>query len=192
MTVTLASASPRRKELLSMLVSEFESVATNIDETPFDGELPEKYVVRMALEKADAAKACDSVVIASDTIVVLSGRILQKPNSIADARGMLRELSGRTHEVMTAVVVVSDGKLHKTLTVTRVTFADLLESHIHTYLETDEPWDKAGAYGIQGLAGTFVRKVEGSYSAVVGLPLCETRELLEKVGMRTRMSDISV
>lgn len=192
MKVTLASKSPRRRELLALLLKEFECLATNIDETPFTGEKAEDYVLRMAVEKAVAAKVVDGAVIGSDTVVVLSGNILQKPASVEDAKGMLSALSGQTHQVMTAVAIMIDGRLQTALSKTKVMFARLDESMIEAYLTTDEPWDKAGAYGIQGQAGSFVRSIQGSYSSVVGLPLCETRELLQAEGIETLVSHPSV
>lgn len=192
MKVTLASASPRRRELLSLLLESFDCFSADIDETPISGELPGDYVLRMAVEKASAVKDDEVAVIGSDTVVVLSGNILQKPVSFEDARGMLSALSGQTHQVMTAVAIRVDGEFMTTVTTTEVTFAQLEESVIGAYLATDEPWDKAGAYGIQGLAGSFVRSIKGSYSSVVGLPLCETRELLEGVGILTRVTDAHV
>ena len=188
MRVILASASPRRQELLSLLLEEFDCCSADIDETPISDELPEDYVLRMAVEKASAVNNERGVIIGSDTVVVLSGNILQKPVSVEDARGMLSALSGQTHQVMTAVAIMIDAELMTTVSITEVTFATLETPLIEAYLATDEPWDKAGAYGIQGIAGSFVRRINGSYSSVVGLPLCETRELLEGAGIRTRMA----
>lgn len=188
MRVILASASPRRRELLSLLLDEFDCCSADIDETPISDELPEDYVLRMAVEKASAVKNERGVIIGSDTVVVLSGNILQKPVSVEDARGMLSALSGQTHQVMTAVAIMIDAELMTIISTTEVTFSTLEMPLIEAYLATDEPWDKAGAYGIQGIAGSFVRRIDGSYSSVVGLPLCETRELLEGAGIRTRMA----
>ena len=185
MRVVLASASPRRRELLSLVLETFECLSADIDETPFAEEIPEQYVLRMASEKARAVDTTAAIVIGSDTAVVLSGTILQKPTSIQEARGMLTALSGQTHEVLTAVAIMMDGNVSTALVTTKVTFTELESSWIEAYLATNEPWDKAGAYGIQGLAGSFVRKIDGSYSAVVGLPLCETRELLDAAGVKT-------
>lgn len=186
MRVILASASPRRRELLSLLLEEFDCCSADIDETPIADELPEDYVLRMAVEKASAVKNERGVIIGSDTVVVLSGNILQKPASVEDARGMLSALSGQTHQVMTAVAIMIDAELMTIISTTDVTFSTLEMPLIEAYLATDEPWDKAGAYGIQGIAGSFVRRIDGSYSSVVGLPLCETRELLEGAGIHTR------
>ena len=188
MRVILASASPRRQELLSLLLEEFDCCSADIDETPISDELPEDYVLRMAVEKASAFRNERGVIIGSDTVVVLSGNILQKPVSVEDARGMLSALSGQTHQVMTAVAIMIDAELMTIISTTEVTFSTLEMPLIEAYLATDEPWDKAGAYGIQGIAGSFVRRIDGSYSSVVGLPLCETRELLEGAGIRTRMA----
>ena len=188
MRVILASASPRRRELLSLLLEEFDCCSADIDETPISDELPEDYVLRMAVEKASAVKNERGVIIGSDTAVVLSGNILQKPVSVEDARGMLSALSGQTHQVMTAVAIMIDAELMTIISTTEVTFSTLEMPLIEAYLATDEPWDKAGAYGIQGIAGSFVRRIDGSYSSVVGLPLCETRELLEGAGISTRMA----
>ena len=188
MRVILASASPRRRELLSLLLEEFDCCSADIDETPISDELPEDYVLRMAVEKASAVKNEKGIIIGSDTVVVLSGNILQKPVSVEDARGMLSALSGQTHQVMTAVAIMIDAELMTIISTTEVTFSTLEMPLIEAYLATDEPWDKAGAYGIQGIAGSFVRRIDGSYSSVVGLPLCETRELLEGAGIRTRMA----
>ena len=188
MRVILASASPRRQELLSLLLEEFDCCSADIDETPISDELPEDYVLRMAVEKASAVNNERGVIIGSDTVVVLSGNILQKPVSVEDARGMLSALSGQTHQVMTAVAIMIDAELMTIISTTEVTFSTLEMPLIEAYLATDEPWDKAGAYGIQGIAGSFVRRIDGSYSSVVGLPLCETRELLEGAGIRTRMA----
>lgn len=188
MRVILASASPRRRELLSLLLEEFDCCSADIDETPISDELPEDYVLRMAVEKASAVKNERGVTIGSDTVVVLSGNILQKPVSVEDARGMLSALSGQTHQVMTAVAIMIDAELMTIISTTEVTFSTLEMPLIEAYLATDEPWDKAGSYGIQGIAGSFVRRIDGSYSSVVGLPLCETRELLEGAGIRTRMA----
>ena len=189
MRLILASASPRRRELLRMLVPAFECEAADIDETMLQDELPVDYACRMSSEKAARVWAPGSVVLGADTTVVCHGRVLHKPNSFADAEGMLRSLSGLTHDVMTSVTLMSDVRVTTELVHTRVEFAELSSGLIAQYLGTDEPWDKAGAYGIQGLAGSFVRRLEGSYSGVVGLPLSETRSMLEAAGIATRLGD---
>ena len=187
MRLILASASPRRRELLRMLVPVFECKAADIDEAILHDELPVDYVCRMSAEKAARVWAPGSVVLGADTTVVCHGRVMNKPGSFADAEGMLRSLSGLTHDVMTSVTVMSDVAVTSELISTRVEFAELSSELIAQYLSTDEPWDKAGAYGIQGLAGSFVKRLEGSYSGVVGLPLTETRNLLEAAGIATSL-----
>lgn len=188
MTLVLASQSPRRRELLAqaglgVAGFSFERVNPDIDETPLVGESPANYVARLAVEKAKAGLAlCGHiqapVVLGSDTIVVLDGTLLGKPGDKADAVAMLSALSGREHEVRTAVALTDgDRTLCDTVT-TKVRFADLSRQDILAYVDTGEPMDKAGAYGIQGLGGVFVEAIDGSYSAVVGLPLVESRRLL--------------
>lgn len=188
MTWVLASTSPRRKELLaqagfSYTGFNFELVAPDIDETPQAGEQAADYVCRLAVEKAQAGlllsqEFSHAKVLGSDTIVVLNGVILGKPVDSDDAKRMLSLLSGQTHEVMTAVAL-TDGKQTLTrLCSTQVSFCALSAADIDAYIASGEPMDKAGAYGIQALGGCFVKSISGSYSAVVGLPLVETRELL--------------
>ncbi|RTR31231.1 Maf family protein [Shewanella atlantica] len=187
----LASGSPRRKELLAQLGFSkpgfsFDTLSADIDETHQAGESPQVFVSRLAVEKAEAGLAlCDNlktpVVLGSDTIVVLGEQILGKPVDEADALKMLTELSGQFHSVMTAVAL-TDGKTTITrLVETKVQFCKLDEQDILAYIATGEPMDKAGAYGIQALGGSFVERIEGSYSAVVGLPMVETRELLKEM-----------
>ncbi|QYJ75871.1 nucleoside triphosphate pyrophosphatase [Shewanella sp. FJAT-52076] len=188
MTLVLASQSPRRRELLAqaglgVAGFSFDRVNPDIDETPLVGESPANYVARLAVEKAKAGLAlCGHinapVVLGSDTIVVLDGSLLGKPGDKDEAVAMLSALSGREHEVMTAVALTDgDRTLCDTVT-TKVRFADLSRQDILAYVDTGEPMDKAGAYGIQGLGGVFVEAIDGSYSAVVGLPLVESRRLL--------------
>lgn len=183
-SIVLASASPRRAELLEQIGLSFHVKPADIDETPGCNESAEQYVERLAREKALAGRAFvpDSVVIGSDTSVVLDGRILGKPVSVADAVGMLEALSGKTHQVMTGVAVVSEGACNSRLVVTDVRFRELSKSEIQAYVATGEPMDKAGGYGIQGRGGIFVEELRGSYSAVVGLPLQETASLLAGAG----------
>ena len=183
-SVVLASASPRRAELLRQIGLTFRVCPTDIDETPGADEPAEHYVERLAREKALAGHAIapDSLVIGSDTSVVLAGRIMGKPDSIEDATGMLHQLSGVTHQVMTAVAVASKGACASCLVVTDVRFRPLTEAEIAAYVATGEPMDKAGGYGIQGRGGIFVKDLRGSYSAVVGLPLQETAALLAGAG----------
>lgn len=183
MRVVLASASPRRRELLGLLLEGFDCLPANIDESVRPGEAARDYVVRMAREKAGALTVSDAVVVAADTSVVMDNRILGKPDSLDEARATLASLSARTHSVHTAVAVRCNEELRDVLVTTRVGFAELDEALVEQYLQTAEPWDKAGSYGIQGFAGSFVRSIDGSYSAVVGLPLLETRELLASFGV---------
>ena len=188
--IVLASASPRRKELLSNLINEFEIKPADIDETPFALEQPQEYVVRMAREKAEAAVAKyqlnhRDVIIASDTSVVLGQTILGKPDNLAHAQSMLRALSGSTHEVMTSLCVCNGG-LNRVATanvISQVTFRELSDLEIEQYWATGEPQDKAGAYAIQGLGGMFVKHITGSFSAVVGLPVFEMTQLLNEFGV---------
>ena len=177
----LASGSPRRQELLTQLGVSFERLLPGIEEERQPGESAQHYVSRLAREKAQAGVAIapqDLPVLGSDTIVVLNGEVLEKPRDVEHAAVMLRLLSGRTHQVMTAVALADSVQTIDCLVTTEVTFRVLSEEDIHGYIASGEPMDKAGAYGIQGLGGCFVRKINGSYHAVVGLPLVETYELL--------------
>ena len=166
-----------------MLCPNFECLASNIDESIHANEVVLDYVLRMAVEKAQACPADDAVIVAADTSVVLDEQVLGKPVDTHHACKLLRRLSGRTHQVLTAVAVRRGQTLRSVTVVTEVDFVTLSDDLIERYLQTDEPWDKAGAYGIQGFAGSFVRTIRGSYSAVVGLPLVETRELLADFGL---------
>lgn len=182
-TIYLASASPRRKQLLSLLPVEFEQFSVDLDETPQAGETAQQLVCRLASEKAQAGVKCATnnwPVLGSDTIVVLDGKILGKPTDKQDALTMLKSLSGRTHQVMTAIAFANTTKLVCELVVTEVTFKILSADEIEQYWQSGEPSDKAGAYGIQGLAGRFVTNINGSYFAVMGLPLYETEALLNR------------
>jgi len=186
MRLLLASSSPRRRELLSLLVSDFESSAPDIDEIPRTAESPADYVARLAREKAKAGVADQWVSLGSDTTVAMGLEILGKPRDREDAAAMLRALSGNTHEVHTAVAAAYGDSIETVTCTTSVHFTELSEATIEQYLLTDEPWDKAGAYAIQGYAGAFVSQIRGSYSSVVGLPLCETRALLIEAGVPVR------
>lgn len=183
----LASGSPRRRELLAQIGVAFLPLALDIDETAQPDERPAAYVERLARAKAQAGlarlEAADSVVLGADTAVVLDGRILGKPRDRADALATLAALSGREHEVLTAVALAADGRCESRVVASRVRFRVLADAEIAAYWETGEPVDKAGSYGIQGLAAVFVSALSGSYSAVVGLPLCETAELLAGFGI---------
>ncbi|ELY2783755.1 septum formation inhibitor Maf [Cronobacter turicensis] len=179
----LASGSPRRQELLGMLGVTFERLVPGIEEQRALQEAPQDYVTRLARDKARAGVALaarDLPVLGADTIVVLNGDVLEKPRDADHAAEMLRRLSGQTHEVMTAIALADKQRVRERLVMTRVTFRALTARDIAAYVESGEPMDKAGAYGIQGLGGCFVRRIEGSYHAVVGLPLVETWELLSE------------
>lgn len=176
----LASGSPRRRELLAVLELAFERLVTDVAEQKQPDEAPADYVLRLACEKALAGVAVapqDLPVLGADTIVVLDGQVLEKPRDEAHAAQMLTALSGRQHQVMTAIALADRQTHRSTLVVTDVTFRSLSADDIQHYILSGEPMDKAGAYGIQGKGGCFVREIRGSYYAVVGLPLVETQEL---------------
>ncbi|CAH5714433.1 Maf family protein [Enterobacter mori] len=180
-SIYLASGSPRRQELLTQLGVSFERIVTGIEEKRAEGESAQQYVSRLAREKAQAGVVQtprDLPVLGADTIVILNGEVLEKPHDADHAARMLRKMSGQTHQVMTAVALADSRNVLDCLVVTDVTFRVLTDDEIAAYIASGEPMDKAGAYGIQGLGGCFVRKINGSYHAVVGLPLVETYELL--------------
>ena len=185
--IMLASASPRRRELLGQLGVRFTTAPANIDETRIDGEIPRDYVLRMAREKALAGFEQGlglMPVLGSDTIVLLDGRILCKPESRAEAESMLQALSGQTHQVYSSVaVIVKPDEVLETLNITAVTFGEMPPDWIREYCKSDEPMDKAGAYAVQGGTGQYISRIEGSYSGVMGLPLFETAELLRRAGL---------
>lgn len=174
----LASGSPRRSELLRQAGLCFEVLVPHIDEAPREGEPPATFVCRTAREKAETILVADTIILAADTAVVDEDRILGKPTDATDAKRMLRSLSNRTHEVMTGVCLRFPDQTVCFHVETRVTFRALSEEEIAAYVATGEPMDKAGAYAIQGGAAKMVRRIEGSYSNVVGLPLCEVIERL--------------
>jgi septum formation protein len=177
--LVLASTSPRRRELLASLGLEFEIRSPDIDETPRPDESPGNHAERLAAEKAEAvADDVDSVFIAADTIVVLNNRILEKPADEQDAFTMLSALSGNTHEVITGVCIRKGSRIDVFSVATQVIFRTLKKNEILNYIATGCPMDKAGAYAIQGGAAHMVQKIQGSYTNVVGLPLCELHEHL--------------
>jgi septum formation protein len=178
--LTLASRSPRRRELLEQLGLELQLKPADTDETPLLAEQPGDYVRRVAREKARAVTG--ETVLAADTAVVLGAAILGKPRDPEDARRMLRALSGQRHEVMTGVCAARAGREEILAVTTAVRLAALTEEQIAWYVDTGEPLDKAGAYAVQGLGGAFVEEVRGSVSNVVGLPLAETLSLLARLG----------
>jgi septum formation protein len=184
----LASGSPRRRELLTQIGVPFTTLLTSIDETPRLDESPLEYVRRLAQGKAQAglaalADCADAVVLGADTSVILAGQILGKPLDHADAQAMLGALSGTTHEVLTAVALASVGRCEVRTVSSQVRFRLLSRDEIDAYWHSGEPLDKAGSYAIQGLGAVFVSHLEGSFSAVVGLPVCETAALLADFGI---------
>jgi septum formation protein len=185
-SVWLASASPRRRELLTQIGIPFTVIPAPVDESRLPGETAEAYVMRLAVAKACAGDAAvlatgghPAPVIGADTSVVLGDTILGKPAHEADAVDMLQSLSGREHRVLTAVAVTKDGHHQARLSETRVRFREISVAEARAYWNSGEPRDKAGAYGIQGLGAVFVESISGSYSGVVGLPIFETTELLK-------------
>lgn len=187
MKLILASASPRRAELLRDAGISFAVLSSAVDETPYSNESPVDLVQRLANAKADlvAARAVGpAIVIAADTVVVLDGHILGKPRSADDANNMLQKLSGRTHSVVTGVALVRlpDAERRQFVESTLVHFVPLSSDEISRYLATEEPHDKAGAYGIQGRAGRYIPRIEGCYFNVVGLPLSRLVTALHELG----------
>ncbi len=184
--IILASASPRRRELLAQIGVHCLVYPVPVDETPLPQEKPDHYVRRVAAEKSlRARESCSEPlpVLAADTAVVLHGRIMGKPQDRRQALAMLSTLSGQRHCVYSAVSLRVQGQHHLLHNVTEVQFRELGESEIRRYWQSGEPADKAGAYAIQGLGSIFVKNIQGSYSGVVGLPLYETAELLQRAGI---------
>ncbi len=183
----LASASPRRKELLTITGINFETQPSQVDETILPGESASSYVVRLARAKADwlAKRNPGSWILAADTIVVLGERIMGKPMNRSQAREMLENLSGRRHEVLTGYCLLNRKRQQCAYDYARteVEFRKLTPADIETYLDSNEPIDKAGAYAIQGRGAAFVSKINGSYTNVVGLPLVEVIELLKRFNL---------
>ncbi|MDA9460438.1 Maf family protein [Enterococcus mundtii] len=181
MKIVLASQSPRRKELLERLVPEFSIQPADIDETPKPKEDPVAYVQRMAAEKATAVQNNEeTLVIASDTTVVLGNEILGKPEDDEEAKRMLRKFSGTTHDVYTAVVITDGTQEECILSQASVTFYELTDEEIERYLATGDHRDKAGAYGIQSYAGAFVESISGDYYSIVGFPIGAVNQALKK------------
>jgi septum formation protein len=195
--IYLASQSPRRRELLKQIGVGFETLLlrtdprrkADVDETPEQNEAPADYVQRVCRAKAEAGRNAllyrnllPLPVLAADTTVTLDGKIIGKPRDRFDAAAILRELSGRQHRVLSAVAVAFGERVEMRLCATGVIFAELTDDRIQRYLALNEGHDKAGAYGIQGYGGAFVRHIEGSYSGVMGLPLFETAEILKSFG----------
>lgn len=189
-SIYLASRSPRRAELLQQIGVCFTVLPSDIDESELANEKPADYVLRLARTKAQACVAAlleqgmqRLPVLAADTTVCVDGEILGKPVDADDARRMLQKMSGGTHEVLTGLAVATQQGVEVLLSVTQVEMAVLTEDEIDAYIRSGEPFDKAGAYGIQGLAGTFIKRIEGSYSGVMGLPVYETAQLLKSAGV---------
>ncbi|MBT3318276.1 MAG: septum formation inhibitor Maf [Clostridia bacterium] len=178
--IVLASGSPRRHELLKYIVTEFEIMASDIEEIA-DGS-PREQVVKLARDKAGdiAAKRPGAVVIGADTLVAIGDTILGKPKNKADAARMLRALSGNTHCVHTGIAVISGGKTETRCVGTDVTFNEMSDEEIEEYIDTDEPMDKAGAYGIQGYGGKFIDRIDGCYFNVMGLPQSVLYDMIRK------------
>lgn len=183
--IYLASQSPRRAELLSQLHLNFQKLSIDVSEVYTSHESPEEYVLRVAQEKAEAGwhspeRLLNIPVLGADTTVVVDEKILGKPQSSEESVTMLKILSGRQHQVLSAVVLVKDKKILSRLSISTVTFRVIMQEEIMAYVKTKEPLDKAGGYAIQGLAAAFISYLEGSYSGVMGLPLYETAELLNE------------
>ena len=184
--VYLASGSPRRRELLKQIGVRFQVVRVNVDESFTPGEAPQAYVLRVARLKAEAgcaARMGSAPVLAADTAVVVDGQVLGKPSDAADCERMLGLLSGRTHDVLTAVALATTAGLYVRLCRSEVRFREIVPAEARMYWETGEPHDKAGGYAIQGRAAVFVADLRGSFSGVMGLPLFETAELLLAAGV---------
>ena len=182
-TLVLASSSPRRRELLKQLGLSFKVIAPRIEEQPEKGEDPRHFAKRLAVDKArDVVRRLGDrkIVIAADTIVVLGKRILGKPKNTADARRMLRLLSGHWHKVVSGLCVMSRAKSASLVVGTDIEFKKLTREEVEFYVASGEPMDKAGAYAIQGIGSFMIRAIRGSYTNVVGLPVAELLDLLEK------------
>lgn len=182
--IILASASPRRAELLDQIGVKYTIQAVDIDESSLISETPEALVQRLAIEKSQAVSANDAnnkPVLGADTLGVLNGELLVKPKDFEHAQQMLSNMSGNWHEILSAVALSYKGKSTLCLNKNRVLFRQLSIPEIEDYWHTGEPQDKAGAYAVQGLAAKFIERIEGSYSGIMGLPLFETADLLEKI-----------
>lgn len=197
--IYLASKSPRRRELLRQIGIEFELLplrdhgprGPDVAETAQPGESPADYVTRVTMEKAMCARQVMLLrrlplrpILAADTTVVLDQQIIGKPSDMKQATAMLKSLSGRTHEVLTSILVLHEELTWQLTQRSEVTFGDIPDDLIRSYCATQEPYDKAGGYGIQGRAAIFVEKVTGSYSGIMGLPLFETAQLLKEAGIK--------
>lgn len=186
MAIILASASPRRKELLRLITPDFEVVTSSVDESAVRADSPSGLALALACAKCEdvARTHFSDAVIGCDTVVEAGGKVLGKPRDKADARRMLQMYSGRSHLVHTGVCVQKAGLREKFTVTTRVTFCPMTRAEIEAYISTDEPYDKAGAYGIQGTAARFVCGVEGCYFNVMGLPVSRLYAALKSLGVR--------
>ena len=187
MKLILASSSPRRAEILASAGLPFSVLSSAVDESPYPGEAPAVLVQRLANTKADLVTARavgPAIVLGADTVVVLDDKILGKPRSTEEARQMLQQLSGRTHSVLTGVALIRlpDGERRQFIESTLVHFRPITEEELSSYLATEEPYDKAGAYAIQGQAGRYIPRIEGCYFNVVGLPLSRVLTELKTLG----------
>jgi len=184
----LASTSPRRREILDALNLDFMIIHVDVDESPLDGESPGDMVLRLATAKAEAADIAPvDLALGADTAVVIDGRALGKPVDQSDCLAMLQALSGRGHKVVTGVALHGAGRTQTVLSETDVYFREISRDEALAYWQSGEPCDKAGGYAIQGLGGTFIERIEGSYSGVVGLPVFETMALLKNAGISALM-----
>lgn len=196
--IYLASKSPRRRELLRQIGVDFELLmlrddptrGPDVSEVVLPGETPENYVARVTLEKANAAKQAMllrrlpmRMILTADTTVAIDGRILGKPADKAEAKQMMHALSGRTHQVLTSVVLIHDEESWQITQQSDVTFAVMTEHQIDAYCTLKEPYDKAGGYAIQGMAAIYIQEISGSYSGIMGLPIYETAQLLRQAGL---------
>ncbi|PYO77035.1 MAG: septum formation protein Maf [Gemmatimonadetes bacterium] len=189
--VVLASASPRRRQLLNLIGIAHDVRPANIDEAMRQRETPRRHAERLAREKATAiaARDPDLITIGADTVVVINRRVLGKPRDEAEAIQMLTQLNGRQHTVITAIAVARGRKLRSSIEEVQVKFRRLRDEEIEAYVATGEPMDKAGAYGIQGYGATIVERIEGDYFAVMGLPLARLTALMRDLGVRYRFGE---
>ncbi|MBW2596584.1 MAG: septum formation protein Maf [Deltaproteobacteria bacterium] len=182
----LASASPRRRELLGALISDFEIIPSDIDEKPLDGESPEAHVLRLSSEKAleVSRENPGRWILGADTVVIIDGKILGKPDTPGEAERMLGMLSGRTHRVITGFAIMKgdEGVTVNDTVESSVIFKDISRDEMDWYIRTSEPYDKAGGYAVQGKASFFIKEIRGSYTNVIGLPLCEVVTALKEAG----------
>lgn len=186
--IILASSSPRRKELLSSVIPEFKTIAPQVDESSVQDSAPVGLVRKLSYLKANAIAQDheNALIIGCDTVVWIEGQILGKPKNKDEARQMLKLLSGKKHNVTTGVCVINNDKATQFEKTTQVSFYSLTDDEIERYIETDEPYDKAGGYGIQELGGLFVKKIKGDYYTVVGLPIAKLNRVLIKLKSKAK------